>query len=30
MSLPIITLNGEVVSMGNPSPEEAISAIKEK
>jgi disulfide oxidoreductase YuzD len=30
MSLPIISLNDEVVSMGNPSPEEAVLAIKEK
>lgn len=30
MALPIIVLNGEVVSIGNPDPEEAIMAIKEK
>mgnify|MGYP005839458375 CR=1 FL=1 len=30
MALPIITLNGEVVSIGNPKPEEAVLAIKEK
>jgi len=30
MALPIITLDNEVVSMGNPKPEEAISAIREK
>lgn len=30
MASPIITLNGEVVSMGNPKPEEAVLAIKEK
>lgn len=30
MSLPIITLGDEVVSMGSPSPDEAVSAIKEK
>lgn len=29
-SLPIITLGDEVVSMGSPLPEEAVSAIKEK
>lgn len=30
MALPVITLNEEVVSVGNPKPGEAISAIKEK
>jgi len=30
MALPIITLGDEVVSMGNPAPEEAIAAIREK
>ncbi len=30
MSLPIIGLNGEVVSIGNPKPEEAVLAINEK
>jgi len=30
MALPIITIDDEVVSMGNPKPEEAISAIREK
>ena len=30
MALPVITLNKEVVLMGNPKPEEVISAIKEK
>lgn len=30
MALPIITLNGEVISIGNPKPEEAVLAIKEK
>ncbi len=30
MALPIITLDDEVVSIGNALPEEAISAIKEK
>ena len=29
-ALPIITLGDEVVSMGNPLPEEAVSAIKGK
>ena len=30
MALPIITLNGEVVTMGNITPEQALSALKEK
>lgn len=30
IALPIITLDGKVVSMGNPSPEEAVRAIREK
>lgn len=30
MALPIIALNGEVVSLGNPTPEQAVSAIREK
>lgn len=30
MALPIIALDGEVVSMGTPTPEEAILAVKEK
>ena len=30
VALPIITLNGEVVAMGNPTPEQAISALREK
>ncbi|MGQ9632334.1 MAG: hypothetical protein ACUVXI_18775 [bacterium] len=30
MALPIIALDGEVVSMGVPSPEEAVSAVREK
>lgn len=30
MALPIITLNNDVVSMGNAMPEEAALAIKEK
>ena len=30
MALPIITLNGEVVTMGNLTPEQAISALREK
>jgi disulfide oxidoreductase YuzD len=30
MALPIITLGDEVVSMGNPLPDEAVSAIKGK
>ncbi|MFQ6121788.1 MAG: hypothetical protein ACE5LA_01840 [Dehalococcoidales bacterium] len=30
MALPIIALDGEVVSLGFPTPEQAISAIKEK
>lgn len=30
MALPIIALDGDVVSMGNPTPEEAVSAIREK
>jgi len=29
-ALPIITLDDEVVSMGNPTPEEAVLAIREK
>jgi hypothetical protein len=29
-ALPIIALDGEVVSMGNPTPEEAVETIKEK
>lgn len=29
-ALPIIALDGEVVSMGVPTPEQAVSAIKEK
>jgi len=29
-ALPIIALDGEVVSMGNPTPEQAVLAIKEK
>lgn len=29
-ALPIITLDGEVVSIGNPLPEQAVSAIREK
>ena len=28
--LPIIALDGEVVSIGNPTPEQAVSAIREK
>jgi len=30
MALPIIALDGEVVSLGNPTPEQAVSAIREK
>lgn len=30
MALPILTLDDEVVSMGNPMPKEAVLAIKEK
>lgn len=30
MALPIIALDGEIVSMGNPTPEQAVSAIREK
>lgn len=30
MALPILALDGEVVSLGNPTPEQAVSAIKEK
>lgn len=30
MSLPIIAIDDEVVSMGNPTPQEAIAAIQEK
>lgn len=30
MALPIITLDSEVISIGNPTPGEAVSAIKEK
>ncbi|RMF06224.1 MAG: hypothetical protein D6762_09885 [Candidatus Neomarinimicrobiota bacterium] len=29
-ALPIIALNGEVVSLGNPRPEEAVSLLKSK
>ena len=29
-ALPIITLDGELVSMGNATPEQAVLAIKEK
>jgi hypothetical protein len=29
-ALPIIALDGEVVSLGNPTPEQAVLAIKEK
>ena len=29
-ALPIIALDGEVVSLGNPTPEQAVSAIREK
>lgn len=29
-ALPIIALHGEIVSMGSPSPQEAVNAIKEK
>jgi len=30
MSLPIIAIEDEVVFMGNPTPEEAIAALREK
>lgn len=30
MALPLIALDGNVVSMGNPSPHEAVQAIKQK
>jgi len=30
MALPIIALDGEVVSMGIPTPEQAVLAVKEK
>jgi len=30
MALPILTLGDEVVSIGNPQPEEAVAAIREK
>lgn len=30
MALPIIALDGEVVSLGNPTPEQAVSAIRER
>ncbi|MGQ9579253.1 MAG: hypothetical protein ACUVWQ_11605, partial [Candidatus Aminicenantales bacterium] len=30
MSLPIIAVEDEVVSMGNPSPEEAVEVLREK
>jgi len=30
MALPIISLNDEIISMGKPSPEEAVLLIKEK
>ncbi len=30
LALPIIALNDEVVCMGNPTPEQAVSAIREK
>ena len=30
MALPIISLNSEVVSLGNPTPEQAVLAIQEK
>lgn len=30
MALPIIALDGEVACMGTPTPEEAVSAIREK
>jgi len=29
-ALPIVTLNEEAVSVGNPAPEQALSAIREK
>jgi len=29
-AIPIITLNDEIISVGNPSPEEAVSLLKEK
>lgn len=30
VALPIVTLDGEVISMGNPTPEEAVLSIREK
>jgi len=30
MSLPIIAIGEEVVSMGNPAPDEAVAALREK
>jgi len=30
ISLPIIAIEDEVVSMGNPAPEEAVAALREK
>jgi hypothetical protein len=30
MSLPLIAVGDEVVSMGNPAPEEAVAALREK
>lgn len=30
MALPIIALNDEIVSLGMPEPQQAVSAIKEK
>lgn len=30
MALPIISVDKEVVSMGNPTPEEAVEALREK
>lgn len=30
MSLPIIAIEDEVVSMGNPTPEEAVTTLREK
>jgi len=30
MALPIITLDSEIVSMGNPTPEQAVSVIRGK
>jgi len=29
MALPIIALNGKIISMGNPSPDEAVNVIKQ-